>query len=199
MNGIETITRRIEEDTQAQVDEIRAEADAKCEEIKAKNDEMAQEIYWSLVKKGAKDAEQRLERLGSVAELEAKKRVLAEKQELISAAFDRAKELMLNMPEEDYTKFLATQAYKASRNGAEQLIFSKKDRAHYGKKVCTMANDMLSAEGKNAGLTLSEETRDIEGGVILADKDVEMNCSLETLLRISKRYIARDVAKILFD
>ncbi|MBQ3404327.1 MAG: V-type ATP synthase subunit E [Oscillospiraceae bacterium] len=167
--------------------------------MKSDSDKKAQEVYWALVKKGAKDAEQRLERLGSVAELEAKKRVLAEKQDLISTAFDRAMEMLQNLPEDEYTRFLAVQAFKASRNGKEQLIFSKKDRANYGKKVCTLANELLAGEGKNAGLTLSEETRDMAGGLILIDGDVEMNCSLETLLRISKRDISRDVSKILFD
>ena len=53
----------------------------------------------------------------------------------------------------------------------------------YGEQVTAAANQKL---GKNGKLTLAAETRPIQGGVILKQGDIEVNCSLETQVRMMK-------------
>ena len=48
-------------------------------------------------------------------------------------------------------------------------------------------------------LTLSQETREMEGGLTLKDGKVEINCAFETQLRMLRETMAADVAKTLFD
>ena len=48
------------------------------------------------------------------------------------------------------------------------------------------------------GLTLSEETRDIKGGFIMVDGDVEINCAFETLVRLQREQMEKKVADALF-
>ena len=48
-------------------------------------------------------------------------------------------------------------------------------------------------------LTLSEETRPMKGGFVLVDDDVEVNCAFETLVRLQREKLERDVARVLFD
>ena len=48
-------------------------------------------------------------------------------------------------------------------------------------------------------LTLSEETRNIRGGFILVDGDVEVNCAFETLVRLQREKLERRAAEILFE
>ena len=91
MNGIEKITARIRADAEAECAAIRAESEARCAEIRAENERLAQEQYWKLVREGVKDTEQRVQRMGRTARLEARKGVLTMKQESVSKAFDRAK------------------------------------------------------------------------------------------------------------
>ena len=101
---------------------------------------------------------------------------------------------LLNLPEQEYTALLADLAVKAAVTGREAVILSQKDRTRYGKQVVTAANERL-----NGGrLTLSEQTRPIQGGVILSDGDVEVNCSFETLVRLQRGALDRPVAQILF-
>ena len=52
---------------------------------------------------------------------------------------------------------------------------------------------------KPIAMTLSEETRPIRGGFIMVDGDVEVNCAFETLVRMQRERMERDVAAILFD
>ena len=107
MNGIEKITARIRADAEAECAAIRAESEERCAAIRAENERAAQEEYWRLVREGVKDTEQRVQRLGRTARLEAKKSVLNMKQEAVSRAFELARQKLAGLPEQDYVAFLA--------------------------------------------------------------------------------------------
>ena len=47
-------------------------------------------------------------------------------------------------------------------------------------------------------LTLSQETREMDGGLILREGNVEINCAFETQLRLLRGSMAAEVAGILF-
>ena len=113
MNGIEKITGRIEADAQEQAKTIAAEAEAKCAEIRADYDKQAQDQYWARVRDGVKACEDRVQRMGRLAEMEARKSVLALKQEMVDAAFAAALERICTMPQADYVAYLAKLAAQA--------------------------------------------------------------------------------------
>ena len=199
MNGIEKITARIRADAEAECAAIRAESEARCAEIRAENERLAQEQYWKLVREGVKDTEQRVQRMGRTARLEARKGVLTMKQESVSKAFDRAKAKLTELPEADYVAFLAREAAEASITGQEEVILSKKDRAAVGAKVVKAANEQLSKKGVAGVLTLSADTREMTGGLILKQGDIEVNCTVDTLLELSRGELAARVAEVLFE
>ena len=114
---------------------------------------------------------------------------------MLSKAYDLALEKLVNLPDKEYVNLLADLAVKASSTGREAVIFSQKDRARYGKAVVTKANEKLG----DGHLTMSEQSRPIQGGLILSDGDVEVNCTFETLVRLQRGEMDREVAKVLFD
>lgn len=199
MNGIEKITARIRADAEAECAAIRAESEARCAEIRAENERLAQEQYWKLVREGVKDTEQRVQRMGRTARLEARKGVLTMKQESVSKAFDRAKEKIAELPEKDYVAFLAREAAEAAVTGQEEVILSKKDGAAVGAKVVKAANELLAKKGADGVLTLSDDTREMTGGLILKQGDIEVNCTVDTLLELSRGELAARVAEVLFE
>ena len=87
MNGIEKISDRLVAEAEAEIAALNAETKAKCDEITAEYQKKAQEEYQSRMAEGVKAAETRLQRLGSAAEMEAKKSILAFKQEMVAKAF----------------------------------------------------------------------------------------------------------------
>ena len=193
MNGIEKITQRIASDAQAEVDRIlgdareeaarisanyRAQADAEAQELDAKNERAA--------------AEQE-ERLISAAQMKASRLQLAAKQEMVEKAYIQALDKLCAMPKEQYVDVLAKLLVEASSNGKEEAVFSKEDREQVGKAAVEKANQI---SGKQ--LRLSEETQPISGGFILKDKNVEVNCTFETLVRLQKAETAGAVVKTLF-
>lgn len=227
MNGIEKITARILEDAQHEAAQIAEQAAQKAQEIRAQYDAQAKQEAAAILSRGEKTAAERLERLESAAGLERRKLELAAKQQVLAEAFEKALDDLCQLPEQEYIALLAALAVKATRSGREQLIFSAKDRTRVGKQVVMTANELLvkdavpalpdtlsdskvgaflgrvvqNAAAKVVGtgmLTLSEQTREIRGGFIMSDEDVEVNCAFETLVRMQREKLEKEVADILF-
>ena len=203
MNGIEKITGQIGADVQKEIDAALDQARAQAKEIEARYESQAQTQGEALRRKGEQDAALRRERLVDVARLEARKTLLAAKQDLVGQAFDLALKKLLELPDQEYIALLAKLAVAASRTGREQVIFSQKDRSRYGKQAVTMANDMLAKQaGPHADhtsmLTLAGESRPMAGGLILRDGRVETNCSFEVLIHLQRDALSAEVARVLF-
>lgn len=203
MNGIEKITGQIDADVQKEIDAALDQARAQAKEIEARYESQAQTQGEALRRKGEQDAALRRERLVDVARLEARKALLAAKQDLVGQAFDLALKKLLELPDQEYISLLAKLAVSASRTGREQVILSQKDRSRYGKQAVTMANDMLAKQaGPHADhtsmLTLAEESRPMAGGLILRDGRVETNCSFEVLIHLQRDALSAEVARALF-
>lgn len=199
MQGIENITGRIQADAQAEIDLILADADAQAGRISAGYASRADRECADILARGEKSAEERGRRLVSAAQMESRKMILATKQEMLDRAFDLALEQLLHLPEADYITLLAKLAAACARTGTEQLILNPNDRARMGAQVAAQANLLLSGAGRTGALTLSELTRPIRGGVLLSDGAVEVNCALETLVRLSRTEVTGEVSKLLFE
>ena len=227
MEGIEKITAKILQDSQAEISQLMAETEEKVQAIQEQAKTQAAKETADTLARGEKAAQERLERLKSAAKMEERKLELAAKQEVLGEAFDLALEKLCALPEEEYIALLTRLALEASSSGKEQLVFSPKDRARVGKQVVVAANEAMvkgiAPELPNAitetkvgallgkvvnsttamvtgtgMLTLSEETRNIKGGFIMVDGDVEINCAFETLVRLQREKLEKEVARVLF-
>ncbi len=67
-----------------------------------------------------------------------------------------------------------------------------------GALLNKVATGVSALAAGTAQLTLSQETRPIRGGFILKDGNVEVNCTLDTEVRLQRTEIAGAVANILF-
>ena len=197
MNGIEKIAARIEADAKAEIEALNAETEAQCAAISAEAQAKAAEAYEKRMAKGRAECEVRVQRLGATADMEARKAILAFKQEMVGEAFAKAVDAIVNLPKEEYIEFLASQAAAASSNGYEELVFSQRDQA-VAKAAAKRANAILQEKGKEAHLSVSSETADIPGGLILRHGDIEVNCAADTLVGLYRNRLAGQVAGILF-
>lgn len=194
MNGIEKITRRIEEDTQVQIDRILAEAQDEAERISADYKSRAAAEAAEMETKNRKAAAEREERLVSSAQMEARKTALAAKQEMLEKAYELALEKLCTMPDDKYVETVAELLQQASPNGRGSVIFAPAQREKIGAAAVALANKKL----QNGSFVLAEETRPIKGGFILSDGKVEINCAFDTLVRLQKTETAAMVVKQLF-
>lgn len=198
MNGIEKITARLIRDAQAEVDIIKAEADAQCAAVLAEYEAKAAEEYEKRIARGEADCAVRSERMAATADMEQRKALLAFKQEMVSEAFEKAAEAVAILPREKYIEFFASLAADAAISGKEKLLFSENDKADTGAEIVSAANALLAAKGKNAEMSLAEETVEVSGGFIMRSGNIEVNCTAETLVQLTRASLSSQVAEILF-
>ena len=198
MNGIDKIAGKIAEDARQEADSILAEARTQAAGIVDKYAALAKEESDRLLLAGEERAKAILHRAASAAEQAAKQQLLSAKQKMISRAFDIALQELFALPEKEYVALLARLAANASSTGDEEIILSSKDLNACGEKILKSANQLLADAGKSHNLTLSAEAGLFDGGLILKAGQVETNCTLGAILRLSKDDLAPKVAAVLF-
>lgn len=194
MKGTEKIIAHILADAKEQADAILAQAEQQCALIRAEFDEKAKAAYTERVRKGVADCQDRVDSMDRIARMEAKKGLLALKQQKVSESFDLAAEKIVALPAEQYTAFLAKLAARASVTGDEEIVLNAKDRESVGAAVAAEANALLG-KGK---LSLSDKTGSFAGGLILRRGSIEANCTVELLVELCRSEMSAEIAKLLF-
>ena len=193
MKGTEKIIAHIQADAEAQADAILAQAEQNCASIRAAWEQKAKDAYAEKIRVGVKANQDRLDSMERLAKMEGRKAILAVKQDLVAESFDRAAEQLVNLTVKEVNE-LAKLAAEASVTGEEEIVLNARDRAAVGQKVVDAANAKLSG-GK---LTLSADTGDFKGGLILRRGSIEANCTAELLVELRREDMAAELAKVLF-
>lgn len=196
MKGTEKIVAHIENNAKAEAQLILDKAAAKAKEVEESYNKAAQDEYWNMVRTGVKECEDSAQRLNRVAEMEAKKDILSLKQDMISKAFDMAQEKLASMEGQEYIDFLAKLAVEAAGAGNGEIVLNSRDKAAVGAQVVEQANAKLNGK---AVLSLSQETRDIAGGLILKAGGVEVNSTVESLVDFYRSEMSSQLAQIMFE
>jgi len=199
MKGIEKITAHIEADANAEAQAILDEATQKAKAIEADYKQKAQDEYWSLIKSGTEDCQDRVQRMGRLASMESQKSILATKQEMVAKAFDKAEEKIVNLPQDKYVEFLAKLASKSASSGEEEIILNERDKNACGEAVAKAANALLADKGIKGNLKVSGETAEISGGLILRSGGIDVNCTVDTLIEICRGEMASQLAEVMFE
>lgn len=198
MNGIDKITARIVSDAAEEAAQAAQENAAECAKLRAESDKAAQEHYWACMKQGMKAVDDRAARLAAAAGMEAKKTILAFKQETVATVFDEARRKILSLPRADYIRFLTDKAVSVCATGREELVFNAADRDTVADEVVVAANEAMEKAGKPAELTVAAETGAFSGGLIARQGKVAYNCTVEALMEQARESMTSAVAQLLF-
>lgn len=194
--GLEKIIKSIEEESQKSAEDRIQYAKNMAKGIL---DETRLEITRESLKisdKAEKDAGKIISRAKSLSENEKKKMILNAKFQIISEIINEAKEKILNLKDEDYFDFILKIIESNLENQDGKLLFSQKDLNRLTEKF---KDQIKSLEEKNSiKLTISNETRNISGGVIISYGDIEENCCIETLFQNNKEKIFDSLNSFLF-
>ena len=114
MKGTEKIIAHIQADAKAQADAILAQAEQQCASIREDYEKKASAAYGDKIRAGVKECQDKVDSIERIAQMEAKKAVLALKQEMVSASFDKARDMIVGLPKEQYAAFLAKLAAQAA-------------------------------------------------------------------------------------
>ncbi len=166
------VLERAKADKSELLEKSRAESEAKTAAAAAEAKKMAATI---------------VSRAETAAGLEARKMKLAAKQDAISAVFDRAKEMLLALPRDDYKALLLGQL-KASGVKKGVLSLGAKDRE--------LGDELIKESGLD--LTLSDDALDTDGGFTLKSGSVEVDCRLDMLISSVRDEVLPEVVSALF-
>jgi len=198
MNGIDKIIERILNEADLDRKSILSKAEGEAKEIYQSLKDKADAEALDIVNRGREQALRIIERSEGSSELESRSMLLDTKQKLIDQAFQRAKGMLLELPDDEYTSLLAGLAAPALTSGSEEIILGQSDlrrKAAVRKKI----NGKATEKGLPGKVTVSPQAGDFEGGLIVRQGNIETNCTFDTILRMLRDSMAGDVAGILFD
>ncbi len=199
MAVIENLKNRIIKDNEDRAKQIENEAIAKAEDIISQAKNKADEIMNNMKSKAERDGLERKERLMSRSQLDSRNEVLFAKQEAIDKVLDNVVGRINQMDDKDYFDFIEKVLLSSVESGEEEIIFSEKDMGRIQPSFITVVNDKLNAMGKKGLIKISEEARNIGPGFILVHGGLEINCSIESQIRLLRDSLEGDLANLLFE
>lgn len=198
MDGLQRITARIAADSETEASELLQHAQEDAHQKLCHYQKAADETRARRLAQGRTQAEDLIHQTVSAAELDARKRLLSVKQEMVSEVFETVLDRLQGLSDPEYIALLVRLAVKASATGEGIILLNAKDLHRHGEALVAEANQALGKKGEPARLTLSPETLPITGGLILREGRVETNCSFEAILRLAQKEMTADVARLLF-
>ncbi|MDF2674065.1 MAG: hypothetical protein K0R09_2333, partial [Clostridiales bacterium] len=178
---------------------VESEARAKAEDVISKAKNRADEIMNNMKLKAEKDGKERFERLMSRSQLDARNDVLLAKQEAIDKVFQNVVDSISKMDDKNYFDFIEKILLSSVETGDEEIVFSEKDKSRIQPSFITIVNDKLNGMGKKGLVKISNETRAIGSGFILVHGGLEINCSIESQIRLLRDSLEGDIANLLFE
>lgn len=191
------LTNRIMEaarkEAQEETDRSREEAQRLAAEYRKETADKVDAIREEYRRRGQEEAG----RMIREAEMEAKLRLLQNKQELIHNAFEQALSTLTDLPAEEKTNLYQDLLLSAVDDGDEVIAVSAKEKDLW-VKVIAQVNKRLAKNGLRGNLQLRKEPAPIKGGFLLMSSDYEVNASLESLISDLEERFFPEVAGILF-
>lgn len=198
MNGIDALIEKIDAKANRACEEKLAEAKAQAEtvlgEYRSRGEAAARQI---MERANAEAAAETLRAEGGDS-LERSKKLLAAKHMMLNAAFERARNRLVNLSKDEKLAFFLKSLAAADCAGDELVLFNSRDRAELGAEAVARFNEALAAAGKTASLRLSEECREMDGGFILKSGNIETDCSMASVIAQTRTELSDEVVKVLF-
>lgn len=196
MTGLEKIIGQIDKESADGAAKIIEAANQEAEKILETAKAQANSECARIAKDSERAAADLLARAKSAADLQRRKTILFEKQRLISEMIQKAKASFDTMGDEEYFGIIIKMVQKFALAGKGEILFSERDLARLPEDFEAMVNS--AAKDKGGVLTVSKETRKIDGGFVLVYGGVEENCSFTALFDSEHESLQDKVLKLLF-
>ena len=195
MTGLDKITSEILNEAAMDAKAVLAAAEAEAEAIfKAAYDE-AEALNEKITAAAQKEAADILSSCNSALRLQQRQHMLQIKQELLSETLQAAQEELYKLPDAQYFSLLVKQAVRFSEPGKAEMLLNARDAARI---PAGFEKDLASALPSSHSITLSGDTRLIDGGFVLKYGDIEQNCSFSAIFDAQREEFADMVREILF-
>jgi V/A-type H+-transporting ATPase subunit E len=192
---LEDIIKKIDDDARAEADSLLSLAKAEADAIRDKARKQAEDLRQRLMQQAKERALERASRIRTLAGLDQRKELLAEKKRIIDEAFARAEEKIVNLPKEQYLEFVTRLMLGAVESGREEIIPSARHKDFFSQEFLENLNKQLGPKGH---LRLSGEAGNFSAGVILREGNKETNLTLKSLIAWRRDHLEPEIARMLF-
>lgn len=196
MTGLEKITGEIKAEADRSISAILDKANAEAAEITAGAEKEAAESCEKINREASVRLSASKSTAESAAALRKRRLILEEKQKLIGEVIEEAKNLIYALPDNVYFEKILKLVEKNVSPAAGTIIFNAKD---LGRLPADFENKLNAiAVNKGGKLTVSKETRPIDGGFVLLYEGIDQNCSITSLFETNIESLQDQIQKLLF-
>lgn len=196
MNNIESITSKITADAKEQAQQRIEQAKQEAQQILQDYQAQAQQVTQQAQQQAQKEAALIAERVESQSGLVRRNMMLQYKRDVMEQAFCKALEQLCAQDCDKQVELLASAATKYLSSDA-QIILNESDKTKFGSKLIEEISAKLNTENKPYRVSLSEINGSMQGGMILAQGNIETNLSYEILVKNVRDELEAQVAQIL--
>jgi V/A-type H+-transporting ATPase subunit E len=190
------VINKILSEAQGEADRIKSEAQQKQAADQARLDKQLSEYKTQTNELAKKAGEDKKTHMLAAARMDIAKKYLEEKRKLLQEIFDKAKEQLASMPDEQYRQLMMKLMKAAVETGDEEVIVDSNEK-RIDHELIKQVNRELRP-GFHGNLRLSEERQAIGGGFVLRRGKIRNNVSLSVLIDEAKKELEIDLAKELF-
>ncbi|KRQ87329.1 V-type proton ATPase subunit E [Caloramator mitchellensis] len=198
MAGIDNLKERLLSDAKAKALEIENQANAKADEILKEANLKAERIIEEIKEKAEKEGKELKERIISKAKMQVRDMMLKQKQDSIDNVFNLVIQKINSMDINSYKEFIKKIILNNVEFGDEEIVVSAKDKERIDNSLIAEINSILVQNGKMGSITLSPDTANISSGFIMRRKGLEINCTIESIIRNLRDEIETEIANIIF-
>ena len=190
--SVESIVEKIRSDGRAEAENLLALGRKKADEIENGAKESAEKLRRETEADVKKRAESIAERYAAAARLEVKKIRLAARKNAVEAVYERAKQRLQKLSEEE-TLRLFNRLLCAYAEEGDKLSFA--DNFAYEKSVKLLP---VFAEKKLSVISAAQKSVRIDGGMFLTGKTADKDLSFDALLKADMEENESKVASAIF-
>jgi len=194
--AIEDILKKIEEETEAECEKILAEARAEADRIEKEYRKKAEELKKELFEKAEARAKEEEKRLLVNEQLALRKALLSKKGELLEKVYSTAKEKIRALPEKEYLEIISGLVLSSAISGTEELVVPQSQGELFSESFLKSLNDRF---GNGAKFAISQESGEFDWGVILREKQREIDLTLDVIFAQIIEKIESRIAEVLFE
>jgi V/A-type H+-transporting ATPase subunit E len=198
-DGLVAIANEVLEDVQKEAEAIILDSERKAKEILTRAKEEAEKVYSEIVNEAKQKVEVEKRKIGSLAELEMKHRILQEKEEMVETVFQKTlARLNEYVKTPEYNNYLLEIIQESAKKvGSKSLIVyvNAKDKAWLSQGNLNRLSTKL-----RLNLNLADKTEECMGGCKVQSLDGKMTYdnTLENRLELLRPALRHEVAGILF-
>lgn len=190
MTGLEKIIEQILADAQTGADSIISDAKKQADSIIADAEKRAEASAEETAAKAESETAIILSRAEAACSIDAGRRLLNKKQEIIGRCIEQARQSLISLPDDGYSDLLVKMIKRFALAQAGEIMFSACD----AKRI----NNAVKSAAMGSDLTVSDTYADSDGGFVLIYGGIEINCTFSALFAENREKLQDRAHELLF-